>query len=108
MPQNVMHGHWRQRSYRFVEATGFWLWLLDNLSCDGLTMPWRKIYLRRECWYDRHLRAHEICHIRQIERVGPVAFSFQYMWQLFWFGYSNMPLEQEARWFADHYEELHL
>lgn len=80
----------------FVRAGGFWLWVLDRLSCDGLTMPWRTIYLRPECWFDEGLRAHELAHIDQIDRMGPIRFSVTYLWQLATIGYDRMPLEIEA------------
>lgn len=105
---NVMHRNWSKRRYRFIVASGVWLWLLDHLGCDGLTMPWRKIYIRYEHCYDKHLRAHEICHIRQIESLGPVRFSVLYLWQLYRYGYWSMPLEVEARNFADRFHHLNM
>jgi hypothetical protein len=83
----------------FVVARGFWLWLLDQLEVDGLTMPWRTIYMRAEYMDDPGLRAHELAHIRQIDRMGPVRFSVVYLYQLWRYGYQNMPLEIEARFF---------
>lgn len=80
----------------FIRADGFWLWVLDRLSCDGLTMPWRTIYIRPECWHDKSLRAHELAHIDQIDRMGPIWFSAAYLWQLWRYGYDRMPLEIEA------------
>lgn len=82
----------------FVEASGFWLWLMNKIGCDGLTMPWRTIYMRQVYFNDAQLRAHEQAHIDQIDRLGPVWFSTLYLWQLAWFGYEHMPLEIEARW----------
>lgn len=81
----------------FVPASGFWLWVIDRLGCDGLTMPWRTVYMR-ECWFnDADLRAHELVHIAQIDRMGPVWFSIVYLWQMARYGYEAMPLEIEAR-----------
>lgn len=79
-----------------MKASGIWLWLLDHLGCDGLTMPWRTLYIRNECLHDQGLIAHELQHVRQIEALGPVVFSIAYLWQLAWYGYERMPLEQEA------------
>lgn len=78
------------------EATGFWLWVLNRLGCDGLTMPWRRIYIRPECMFDAGLIQHEFVHIEQIDRLGPVRFSVTYLWQLWFYGYRRMPLEREA------------
>lgn len=80
----------------FIEARGFWLLALDVLDIDGLTMPWKRVYLRPEFWWDKGLRAHELAHIAQINRLGPVRFSITYLWQLFRYGYERMPLELEA------------
>jgi hypothetical protein len=81
----------------FVMASGFWLWVINRLGCDGLTMPWRTIYMRPEYFYEPELRAHELVHIDQINRLGPVTFSIVYLWQMAKYGYWNMPLEIEAR-----------
>lgn len=78
-------------------ATGFWLWLLDRIECDGITMPWRKVYIRPDCLDDDGLRAHEMMHLVQISRYGPIRFSILYLWQLLRYGYDRMPLEIEAR-----------
>lgn len=83
--------------HRFVKANRFWLAVLDATGCDGLTMPWRTIYMRPDCFHDTRLRAHELAHIGQIERLGPVWFSVVYIYQLCRYGYDDMPLEREAR-----------
>lgn len=81
---------------RMIAAAGFWLAVLDMVGCDGLTMPWRTVYVRRSCLKDPGLIAHETAHIRQIERMGPVWFSIVYLYQLLRFGYERMPMEIEA------------
>ena len=81
---------------KIIPASGLWRSVLDALGCDGLTMPWRTIYIRRRCINDRGLLAHELAHIRQIDRLGPVWFSVVYLYQLLRFGYERMPMELEA------------
>ena len=81
---------------KFVAANGFWLWLLDKLGCDGLTMPWKTIYLRPDYINDAGLRAHEWVHIGQIDRHGAVVFSVLYIYYLARFGYWSSPFEIEA------------
>lgn len=83
--------------HRLVVAKGISLWLLNHLGCDGLTMPWRTIYIRDEYQHDHGLIAHELQHVVQIQLLGPVQFSLIYLWQLAWYGYQRMPLEVEAR-----------
>lgn len=82
--------------HKITIARGIWLWLLDHLHCDGLTMPWRTIYIRDEYQHDQGLIEHELQHVRQIALLGPVKFSVIYLWQLAWYGYHAMPLEVEA------------
>jgi hypothetical protein len=81
---------------RFVRARGFWLVVLDTLGCDGLTMPWRTVYMRPGHLHDEGLRAHELVHIDQIDRMGPVWFSIRYLYELVRYGYADMPMEKEA------------
>jgi hypothetical protein len=76
------------------------IWALALVSRgDGLsavTMPWRSIYVLREHWHDRELRRHELVHIAQIERLGPLRFSSLYLFYLARCGYRDNPLEKEA------------
>lgn len=87
----------RRRYCSIKTASGFWLLVLNILSCDGLTMPWRTVYLRPEYRYDDGLLAHELVHINQIVRLGAWRFSLRYLYELVRYGYWNMPLEIEAR-----------
>jgi hypothetical protein len=80
----------------FVVATGCWLWLLERLGAYAITMPWGRVYVRREFMSDLTLRAHELVHLEQIERLGPWKFSIVYLWQWARHGYFAMPLEAEA------------
>lgn len=81
---------------RWVRASGFWLRVLDLLGCDGLTMPWRAVYLRPVHFANDGLRAHELVHIEQIDRDGAVRFSVRYLWWLVRYGYARNPYEVEA------------
>jgi hypothetical protein len=80
----------------FVIATGFWRWLLNRLGCMGITMPWRRVYILSEHRFNQSLLRHELVHIEQIERDGPVIFSIKYLWWLLRFGYRENPYEIEA------------
>lgn len=79
-----------------VIATGFWLWLLDRLGAYAITMPWGRVYIRRELRGDVVTLAHELAHLDQIARMGPVRFSICYLYQWARYGYGAMPLEAEA------------
>ena len=59
-------------------------------------MPWRSIYVLADHWHDAELRRHEMVHIAQIERLGPVRFSALYLFYLARYGYRGNPLEKEA------------
>lgn len=94
---SAIRGECAMQSHAFKPASGLWLWLLDRLNCDGLTMPWGTIYLRGDSFYDVGLRVHELEHIAQMRRMGRVRFCVSYLYQLWRHGYWAMPLEIEAR-----------
>ena len=55
------------------------------------------IFVRRDCWRDRRLIAHELVHTAQYERLGGIdAFLRQYLFECLTIGYPSAPLEQEA------------
>ncbi len=80
----------------WVRAEGLRLRLLDFLRADGLTLPWRVVYLRPSRFEDANLRAHELVHIEQIDRDGSLTFSLRYVWWLVRHGYDGNPYEIEA------------
>lgn len=84
------------RPARVVTAKGFWKWLLNRTGFAAITMPWRTIYVQRQ-YRDHHgLIRHEMVHIEQIDRDGPIAFSAKYLWWLARYGYHENPYEAEA------------
>ena len=80
----------------FVEAKGFWRWLLIRLDLVGLVMPWKRVYILPEWMDDPVILTHEMVHIEQIERDGAVRFTVKYLWWLAIYGYRNNPYEIEA------------
>ena len=55
------------------------------------------IFIRRDCWGDRRLVAHELVHTAQYERLGGIEpFLRQYLYQCLTIGYPVAPMEQEA------------
>lgn len=85
------------KSCNIVIAHGMWADIMDFFGIDGLTMPWKTIYLRPECYLDGPLIIHELVHIAQIKRLGPIKFSLRYLYEMVRYGYDNSPLEIEAR-----------
>ena len=81
----------------FTYARGPLRWYLRATGFQGITMPWRRVYLLEECFLDCRLRAHEEAHLRQIDRLGPWRFTWQYLTGLMRYGYWNHPMEIEAR-----------
>ena len=81
---------------RFVVATGWRLWVLDAIACDGLTLPWRAIWMRQQYVGNPVLRAHELIHCEQMDRDGTLTFCVRYIWQLARKGYWNIDYEIEA------------
>lgn len=64
---------------------------------DGLTMPWRVVYILPESYLDGPLIIHELVHIAQIKRMGAIRFTLRYVFEMIWYGYNKSPLEIEAR-----------
>jgi hypothetical protein len=55
------------------------------------------IFVRRDCWADRALIAHELVHTAQYERLGGIEpFLRQYLHECLTIGYPAAPMEQEA------------
>lgn len=52
------------------------------------------IYVRSDCFPDRHLLAHELTHTGQYERLGE--FLEKYLMECLTIGYPAAPMEQEA------------
>ena len=86
-----------------MRATGFWL---DGAA--GLTLGHAILLLRTpgegqgdsaSTWREESLIAHELVHVAQIERLGPQEFLRLYFEQCLSVGYSQAPLEHEARAF---------
>lgn len=71
--------------------------ILDWLELAAIVSPWRTIYVLPEWWLDEPLREHELEHIRQLDRDGPVKFWFYICWWCLTKGYRNSPYEIEAR-----------
>lgn len=67
----------------------------------GLTLRYG-IFVRWDCWQDRHLLVHEFGHTAQYERAGSIAaFLQQYLMQCLTIGYANSPMELEVAQIAD-------
>lgn len=67
----------------------------------GLTIQYG-IFVRYDCWKDRHLLAHEFGHTAQYERLGGIApFLQKYLMECLTIGYANAPMELEVAQMAD-------
>ncbi len=60
-------------------------------------MPWLSIYVLKDWINDRQLRRHELVHIAQMRREGPVRMCIKYLYYNMKVGYRNNPYEVEAR-----------
>jgi hypothetical protein len=71
-------------------------------SPRGLTFQYG-IFVRSDCWRNRHLVAHELAHTAQYERLGGIVpFLKNYIYQCATMGYRQSPMEQEATMLAAH------
>jgi len=82
--------------HRFVKAYWPWTWFLRTFKLAGIVMPWRSIYYLNGWANNEEFRRHELVHIEQINRDGPVRFSVQYLYWLVRYGYRENPYELEA------------
>ena len=88
--------HEERKDVKFVIATGPMRWLLEYLGAAAITMPWKRIYILERHRFNASLLRHELVHIEQIERDGPVMFSVKYLWWLVRYGYWKNPYEIDA------------
>lgn len=66
-----------------------------NPGPDGITYRYG-ILIRKDCYPDHHLVAHECVHTAQYERLGIYTFLQNYLKECLTIGYPDGPLEQEA------------
>lgn len=71
-------------------------YILKRFGYAGICWPWRRIYLLPEYMGHEKLIAHEMIHIEQIDRHGPVWFTVLYLWYHFKHGYKGNKFEIEA------------
>lgn len=82
----------------------FWkafLWL-NAKACGvnqiiGFTTFWHTVLIRPEYMKSKNLLAHELTHVQQIDNLGLINFSYQYLMESFKKGYHNNKFEVEAR-----------
>lgn len=84
------------KRHRLKQARGPWKWFLTRLGLAGIVMPWRTIYYLPPWHKSPEFIRHELVHIRQIDRDGPVVFAVKYLYWLARYGYANNPYEVEA------------
>ena len=80
----------------FILAIGPMRWFLRRFDGAAITMPWRRVYVLEEHWNDPAMIRHELVHIEQIDRDGPVLFTVKYLYWLARYGYRRNPYEIEA------------
>ena len=80
----------------FRVAGWFWRPVMTRIGVIGLALPWGEVKLLKPWFRVRWLRKHEMVHLRQIQRDGPVCFTVRYFWWLARYGYRKNPYEIEA------------
>jgi hypothetical protein len=78
---------------KFVPAYWPWRPFLHYFGMVAITMPWKSIYLLED---NAEIRSHELIHIEQMERDGPIWFCIRYVWWNIRRGYWDNPYEIEA------------
>jgi hypothetical protein len=87
----------RTGPHRYVVGGPIWRWILDRADAGAITLPSRTIVWHPAHADDPRLRAHELAHIRQIDRDGAWRWSFLIVWYLLRYGYHDSPYEIDAR-----------
>ena len=78
-------------------ATGLISWFLKKTNFQGITMPWKAVYIVENARNYNLLIAHESTHIDQINKYGPFRWSILYLFYMIRYGYYDNPFEIEAR-----------
>lgn len=78
-------------------ATGLLAWLMRRAGFLGWTSFWNVIYVLPGHEHNERLLRHERKHLEQIERLGRLRFSVEYLGELARHGYWNNRFEIEAR-----------
>ena len=72
-------------------------WFLKTTKFGGVTIPPFGIYILEERINEPDLRRHESVHWGQYKRMGLVMFYIKYFYYSIRYGYTNNPMEIEAR-----------
>ena len=80
----------------FSVAGWFWRPVMTRIGIVGITLPWGEVKLLKPWFRVRWLRKHELVHLRQVRRDGPICFTIRYFWFLARYGYRRNPYEIEA------------
>lgn len=75
---------------------GSWIARLIIPHMAAITI-WNRIYVRSSVPINERLIRHEVCHVQQWHRLGPLRFISSYLWQSLLHGYRNNKFEIEAR-----------
>jgi hypothetical protein len=78
-------------------ARGLVRWWLRLTGYAGITLPPFGIYILAERLNDEALIRHEQAHWQQAQRMGTLKFYAVYLWLLARHGYTDHPMEIEAR-----------
>lgn len=78
-------------------ATGFIKWWLGIVKFAAITLPPFGIYVLFERINDERLIKHEMKHWEQYQKMGFFKFYLFYAWYSLRYGYTNNPMEIEAR-----------
>lgn len=84
-------------TYQVRTASGVILWAMRAVGAYGWTSLWRTIYIRPGHENRPELIRHEQRHAHQMETLGRLTFAVKYSWYSLRHGYTNNPLEVDAK-----------
>lgn len=71
--------------------------VLNTMGFAGITLPLRWIIIHPDYVGQDWLIRHELAHLAQIDRDGPLKFWPKIIFDFLWHGHQNSPYEIEAR-----------
>lgn len=88
--------------YTLKTAGPFWMFILNRFGFLGITVPGRRIYIKAGYETEQWLINHELAHIAQLDRDGPLKFWTMIVLDYIFVGYERSPYEIEARTYERH------
>lgn len=82
---------------KFIIVNGLTKKFFERINLIAFTFPWGSIWIHPDWVDNKHVRHHEMVHVAQLNRDGPICMSIKWVYFLFRYKYEDSPYEVEAR-----------